>query len=260
MGDAQQQWQDFRTEREAELQQEYGWLALQGFHWVPESPTMFDDVPGVWSSDGDHAYVDAEAADELLVDGTPVEGRSQMTVAETSRVSWLRWNDVDIELLRRGGRFAIRLRAKTSPHRESFTGVPTYDYDPAWVIRGQFHPYPEGRRVEVATYRPELRQSLTAAGEVEFTLNGAPQRLVVTSIKSGLSVEFHDPTNDTETAAWRQLKFDDPAADGTVTLDFNRTINMWFAFSDHVTCPRPAEGNSLTVPVLAGEQKYARLS
>lgn len=37
-----------------------------------------------------------------------------------------------------------------------------------------------------------------------------------------------------DTEAWRQLKFEDPQ-DGGVTLDFNRTITMWFAFTDHAT-------------------------
>jgi hypothetical protein len=124
-------------------------------------------------------------------------------------------------------------------------------------VRGRFHPYAEPRRVDVATHRPELRQSLPAPGEVEFTLDGQPQRLIATNIKSGLSIEFHDPTNGDETEAWRQLKFDDPDADGNVILDFNRAINMWFAFTDHATCPMPAEGNTITVPVRAGEKAYA---
>ena len=77
---------------------------------------------------------------------------------------------------------------------------------------------------------------------------------MVTTIKAGPSIEFHDPTNDAETPAWRQLKFAEPDADGHVVLDFNRTINMWFAFTDHATCPRPSEGNTITVPVRAGER------
>lgn len=75
-----------------------------------------------------------------------------------------------------------------------------------------------------------------------------------TTIKSGLSVEFHDPTNGTETPAWRQLKIADPDADGRVVLDLNRAICMWFAFTPFATCPMPSEGNRVTVPVRAGER------
>lgn len=256
----EQQWLEFRAAREAELVSPHGWLCLRGFHWVPETPTMLDGLPGVWSTDGDSAYLDAELDDGFQIDGQEIEGRVEKTVAETGRVPWLTLDDVEIELLRRGGRLAIRLRAETSPERENFPGVPTYDYDPGWRIQARFHPYPEGEKVDVATHKPELRQLLPAIGEVEFDLEGQTQKLVVTNIKTGPSIEFHDPTNDDETPAWRQLKFDfDPAdtsgdADGLVTLDFNRTINMWFAFTDHATCPRPAIDNIISVPVRAGEK------
>ena len=92
-------------------------------------------------------------------------------------------------------------------------------------------------------------------GEVEFPIDGQPQRLVATNIKAGLSIEFHDPTNGDETEAWRQLKCDDPDAEGNVTLDVNRTSSMWFAYTDHATCPMPVTGNSISVPVRAGEKK-----
>ncbi len=249
-----EQWREFRRAREAELTQPRGWLTLTGFHWLPETPTTLGDLPGRWSTDGQDAFLDAAPQDGLSVDGAPVDGRSRKTVAETSRAPWVEFGGTEIELLRRGGRLAIRMRAETSPDRERFAGVPTFDYDPAWVITATFEPYPDGRKVDVATHKPELRQQLPAMGEVVFTVDGQPQRLVATNIKTGLSIEFHDPTNGVETEPWRQLKFDDPGTDGTVVLDFNRAINMWFAFTDHATCPMPVTGNTITVPVRAGER------
>lgn len=252
---AESDWQEFRARREAELASEYGWLTLTGFHWLPSEPSELAGVPGLWSTDGTDAFVDATPGDELIVDGAPVDGRSTRTVAETSRVPWAEHRGTDIELLRRGGRLAIRMRTQTSDHRDEFDGVPTFDYDPAWIVLGHVDLYPEGEKVEVATHKPELRQNLPAVGELTFELDGHPQRLIVTNIKTGPSIEFHDPTNGDETEAWRQLKFDWPDADGNVTLDFNRAINMWFAFTDHATCPRPADGNTITMPVRAGEKK-----
>lgn len=251
-------WQEFRAEREAELAAPHGWLTLQGFHWVPEEPSSLDGLPGTWSLGGEHARVEAGADQGLTFAGEPVDGMSTMTVAETGRTPWLRWGDTEIELLRRGGRLAVRWRSETSPAREGFRGVPTFGHDPAWSVRARFIPAPDLRRVDVATHRPDLRQSLRSPGDVKFTLDGRAQRLTVTTIKSGLSIEFHDPTNDTETEAWRQLKFADPDEHGMVTLDFNRAINMWFAFTDHATCPAPVEGNTITVPVRAGERRAVR--
>lgn len=247
---------EFRKRREAELASPYGWLTLTRFDWLPESDAVLPGLPGTWRSDGENAYVTAVAADGLERDGEPVDGTDEFTVAETGRAHWLTTADGQrIELLRRGGRLAIRARAETSEERENFRGVPTYPHDPAWIIEGRFHPYPEGTMTEVGTHRPELRQRLKALGEVTFTAGGQPQKLLVTTIKAGASVEFHDPTNGEETPAWRQLKFDDPDEDGRVVLDFNRTIDMWFAFTDHCTCPRPSDGNTISVPVRAGEKK-----
>lgn len=259
-------WLAFRAAREAELRQPHGWLTIAGFAWLPDEPAWIDGLPGRWSTDGESAYVDAAATDGLLRSdaqhGRPIEGRDTKTVAETSRVPWVVFTgpdastrgDTEVELLRRGGRLAVRWRTETSPDRERFAGVPTYPFDPAWVVTGTFTPYDDDRRVDVATHKAELRQSLRAMGDVSFEIGGEPQRLVLTTIKSGLSAEFHDPTNGAETPAWRQLKIADPAPGGTMTLDFNRTIDMWFAFTDHATCPAPSDGNTLTVPVRAGER------
>ena len=135
-----EQWQEFRRAREAELTQSRGWLTLTGFHWLPKTPTELGGLPGRWSTDGEDAFLDASPPDGLTVDGGLVNGRSRRTVAETSRAPWAELGDTQIELLRRGGRLAIRMRAETSADRENFAGVPTFDYDPAWVITAAFEP------------------------------------------------------------------------------------------------------------------------
>lgn len=251
------EWQEFRRAREDELGAEYGWLCLTGFHWLPERPAPLPHLPGLWSADADRARLDAGPEDGLVVDGLPFEGTSLRTVAPTTRADWARAGDTRIEVLNRGGRYAVRTRVPSTPAREAFTGVPTFDYDPAWVITGHFHPYEPERLVEVNTIRPDLVQQLRGLGEVVFVAGGQPQRLVVTTIKAGPSIEFHDPTNGDTTPAWRQLKFDEPGPDGTVTLDFNRTLDMWFAFTENATCPAPLAGQAVTVPVTAGEKRPA---
>lgn len=259
--DGEALWREFRAAREAELAEPHGWLCLTGFHWLPAEPAALPGLPGLWWADdeGGHCQVtpdeDDRSGDRLLLDGQPLDGRSDCTTQPLGRVPWLTLGDTSIELLNREHRFAIRLRAATSPARETFTGVPTYPYDPAWVITGQFHPYAVERPLLVGTCRSELSQTLRAVGEVEFaTPDGSPQRLIATTIKAGMGVEFHDPSNGVETPAWRQLKFAMPDADGRVVLDFNRTINMWFAFTPHATCPKPFEGQSISAPVAAGER------
>jgi uncharacterized protein len=137
--------------------------------------------------------------------------------------------------------------------------VPTFPYNPAWRLNGHFTPYPDQREVVVDTIRPDLQQLMRPLGEVTFHAGGVQQRLAVTKGKYGWGVEFRDPTNVDLTEQWRQLHFAPPASegDGEVVLDFNRALNMWFAFTDHATCPAPIEGNVVTVPVLAGELRVS---
>jgi uncharacterized protein len=251
----------FRAERIAELVEPYGWLTLRGFHWLPTTPSELPGLPGRWSAATDQsaATVTAIPADGLSRDGEPLDGASSLTVAEYGRVPWVDRGDVRVELLRRGGRLAVRVRAATSPDQMSFAGVPVFEYDDAWRLTGTFTAYDEARDAEVATIRPDLRQVMHPFGEVSFVAGGEEQRLAVTEGKYGWGVEFHDPTNGTETERWRQLHFDPPAPGETeVILDFNRCLNMWFAFTDFATCPAPIEGNVITVPVRAGERRVRR--
>jgi uncharacterized protein len=251
----------FRDEREAELTEPYGWLTLRGFYWLPPEPSPMPGLPGRWWADDAqaNAFLDASVAEGLTRDGVPVDGTSTLDVAEYGRVPWVDRGEARVELLRRGGRLAIRVRAATSPDRDRFTHVPTFPYDLAWRLTGRFTPYPDQREVVVDTIRRDLQQIMRPLGEVTFRAGGVEQRLAVTKGKYGWGVEFRDPSNRDLTEQWRQLHFSAPApdGDGEVLLDFNRTLNMWFAFTDYATCPAPIEGNVITVPVLAGEQRVS---
>ncbi|WP_433010201.1 DUF1684 domain-containing protein [Kribbella sp. CA-294648] len=44
-------------------------------------------------------------------------------------------------------------------------------------------------------------------------------------------------------------------SDRTVVVDFNRAINLPFAFTPFGTCPAPIIGNHLPLPVTAGEKR-----
>src|SRR5204862_412456 len=50
----------------------------------------------------------------------------------------------------------------------------------------------------------------------------------------------------------------DPGPDGTLVIDLNRTVNLPCAFIAYATCPLPPAGNTLTVPVEAGEKSPLR--
>ena len=91
----------------------------------------------------------------------------------------------------------------------------------------------------------------------EFEAGGRPQRLTAFNGKApgALMVLFTDATSGVTTyAANRALQVDPPAADGTVTLDFNRAVNLPCAYTGFATCPLPPAENRLAVAVEAGEK------
>ncbi|MGW6276923.1 DUF1684 domain-containing protein [Kribbella sp. NPDC055071] len=254
VSDLDQDWQTWHAAREQDLDTDYGWLSIVAFDWLPTAPTAIDGLPGKWWADGERAHVTADG--ELTLSGTAVHGEVSASVPEAGRLSWLMYGDRLAELVLRGGRYAIRQRDPRASTRRGFAGVPTYPVNDDWVVTGYFTPYPTPERVEVQTARDDLHQHVTAVGAVHVALGGTAYELVATAAGDGrLSLSFHDKTNGEETAPWRTVTTGVVGRDGSVRIDFNRTINLPFAFTAYGTCPAPVAGNRLGLPVTAGEKR-----
>ncbi|AKU15982.1 DUF1684 domain-containing protein [Luteipulveratus mongoliensis] len=252
------EWERWHAQREADLATEYGWLSLTGFAWLPGEPGTVDGLPGRWWASAVDAHVEADADAGITVDGKPVDGVIAATVAEAGSLDWVRVGTRRVQLLLRGGRFAVRTRDASAPTRARFDGVPTFEYDPAWVVEGRLTRWAEPRRVEVATARADLRQHVRLIGELELELAGQSHRLAVGESADGaLTLIFHDATNGAETALWRTVTTGVPSADGTAEVDFNRTLNLPYAFTEFGTCPAPPSGNRIETRVTAGEKAPA---
>jgi uncharacterized protein (DUF1684 family) len=252
--DLEQDWQTWHALREQDLDTDYGWLTVVAFDWLPSAPGLIEGLPGKWWADDERAHVTASG--ELTLNGEPVDGTVSATVAEAGSLSWLLYGDRLVELVLRGGRYAVRQRDPRAAMRRGFTGVPTYPVNADWVVRGYYTPYPEPERVEVSTARDDLRQHVTAVGTVHLALGGSAYELVATAAGGGrLTLSFHDKTNGEETAPWRSVTTGVVERDQSVLIDFNRTINLPFAFTAYGTCPAPVPGNRLGLPVAAGEKK-----
>jgi alkanesulfonate monooxygenase SsuD/methylene tetrahydromethanopterin reductase-like flavin-dependent oxidoreductase (luciferase family) len=91
---------------------------------------------------------------------------------------------------------------------------------------------------------------------VKFNLDARPLRLTVFdgSTPGSLHVLFTDATSGVTTSpACGSLSVDAPGADGALTLDFNRAVNLPCAYTEFATCPLPPPENRLPVPIEAGE-------
>ncbi|KUM34489.1 DUF1684 domain-containing protein [Arthrobacter sp. EpRS71] len=257
-------WERFRAGRNTALATEHGWLTLTSFQWLESQPFGVDLVPGLWSTDGTTAFLTASAADGLTVveTGQPVEGTITATLQDEESLMWVQFGGDDgkqvvVELAMRADKYAIRTRDNSSPVLTGFVGVPTYEYNPEWVIQGRFEAYAEPIDVPIGTANPLVDGVHRSVGEVVFQIPGVPHeiRLHAEEEKLGaLNVTFHDETNGETTDEWRKVFIPRPRPDGTVMIDFNRAINYPSAFTPYGTCPMPVRGNSLDVRVEAGEK------
>ncbi|TGO06742.1 DUF1684 domain-containing protein [Serinibacter arcticus] len=258
------EWREFRREREDALRRPYDWLSVVGLAWVvADVPTAVADLPGRWWVSGGVLHVAAAAAEGLvLLDGDggatdALDGEVTREVAEAGATAFALVGDLRIEVLRRGGYYALRLRDPQAPARTGFAGVPTWAFDDAWRVPVRLEPYDEPRTVVVDAAAPGLTQRATAVGEVVLVRDGVEHRLVATGRRHAWSVSFRDATSGVTSSAWRTVGIDGDPASGTGVLDLNRAVSYPYAFSDHGTCPAPIDGNALPFDVTAGEKAPA---
>lgn len=252
-----QRWERFRTGRNTALAGPHGWLTLTSFHWLPATPSRLPGIPGLWSADGTTASLTASAEENLTLgeSGTPVVGTITAELADEESLMWVASGSVVFELGMRANRYMIRTRDSQAPTLTSFTGVPVFDYNPELAVTGTFAPYDKPRPTAIATSNTQIPGVATLVGEVSFDLAGTRHTLAAEEGALGsLIITFHDASNEVTTSHWRKLELTKPRPDGSVVVDFNRSINYPSGFSDFGTCPAPVAGNSLPVAVEAGER------
>ncbi|MFC0714377.1 DUF1684 domain-containing protein [Cellulomonas biazotea] len=286
--DPRDAWAAWHAERERALFAPHGWLTPVALLWLRAQRRELPGVPGLWWADDDGAHVLAADDDGLLAVGpdtagagpdgvrhaTPLRGERTWQVVEDGSLVVARYVpdgrdplaapdevEVVVELVRRTGRYALRLRDPLAPTRTRFTGVPTFAYDDSWVLDAPVRWYDEPQRVVVGAAQPGLVHDATLVGEVDVEHAGAARtlRLVGAPGKDGVALIFSDEADGI--AGWRVLQATRPAEGAaTIRLDLNRTLNLPYVFTDHGTCPSPVLGNHLPFAVEAGERAPRRHS
>lgn len=171
-------------------------------------------------------------------------------------VTTLARTDLDSGLPQRG----LRRWDSASAAISAFDGVESYDYDPAWVVAGEYVPGEAGRTVSFEHLRDNGRtRELAVPGVITALIAGAQYRLNAFDDGGVLLLVFGDPTNGSESYASGRFLFverapEDFGAAGAVTLDFNRAFVPPCGFSDQYNCPLPPASNRIAVPVCAGEK------
>lgn len=250
-------WQAFRRRRDESLAAPHGILAQTALLRVDPAagPQELHGVPGRWEiADGRLvAHID-DGGPTLLASAPEVEVREDgerllATVSSPGDVRLASFgDDVQIDVIRRGGRIGLRLLDPSAPRLQAFETVPTFPYDPSLVLTGTWRRDPAV--VRVGSAMPWLQQELPSPGVAALEIDGSSIEVVLTGESTLI---FTDETSGTESADWRQVT---AQLDGDqVRVDLNYALNFPSAFSVWGTCPRPPEGNHLPLAVRAGEAR-----
>ncbi len=254
--EARQQWEAWREQRVEAVSAPYGPLALTGTHWLADLPDgRIPDIPGRWTEDpvGDGVLLTAEAGDGLTLAGQAFDGVARLgpdSGAETARVAHGRRK---LPVMRREGRWAVRVFDPESAGRAAFAGIDVFDHDADWVLPGLFRPYEREQTVEVANADGRER-GLDLAGELVVGFRAEYTLRVAAEADGALWAVFADGTSGTSSYRFRFLRPGIPDAEGRLTVDFNRALLPPCAFAEHFICPFPPPGNRLPVDVRAGER------
>jgi len=258
------QWQTWHSEHETRLADPHGFLSVTSLRWLDANPTRFEDAPGAWSTGHEGVTVELADGERLTIDGVEVDGTYSFGVIEERDSVFAGFGDAVVEVAKRGGYDIVRPRHPEHYLRLNFTGVPAFDPDPQWVIPGNYVAFDTPRAVKVGAAAEGIEHVYEAPGRIDFDLDGGSHSLIAFngSQPGDLFVLFTDATSGITTyTANRSLRVDAPDATGSVTLDFNRAVNLPCAYTDLATCPLPPAENRLSIAIEAGERiPYERAS
>ena len=259
---------EWRAERLERLRGPTGYLNLAGLFWLDSatatlgSSTSSDIVfpasaaarIGTLRVSPEGVWLDVEADVQVLVDAEPISSIliADDTTAEPVTVSHKSfvWT-----IIKRDGRFALRLRDYEHPAIQAFPPIEYFPIDPEMRVAATFRKFATPRILQVDTVIEGLGWQPESPGVVEFEIDGELLQLEAYASGDELFFVFGDRSSGRETyPAGRFLYAEWPADAGQTILDFNRAYNPPCAFNDFATCPVASPQNRLPVAIAAGEK------
>ncbi|MCU7727611.1 DUF1684 domain-containing protein [Actinoplanes sp. KI2] len=250
-------WAEWHAEHERRRSAPHGFLAVTGLHWLSGSPQRFEDVPGEWSSSPGGVTVTLRDGEDLTLGDRPLGvGAHDLGKVDEDGIT-AAFGDAIVEIARRGEGIIVRPRHPENQLRLAYEGTPTFPPSEQWLIPARFVPLAAARSVSLTTVVDGLLEPDLAVGRVEFSIDDAALSLTVFpgAAPGSLTTLFTDATSGVTTyPASRRLHLPAPAADGTLTIDFNRATNLPCAYTPFATCALAPPENRLPVAITAGEK------
>ena len=264
---------EWQLENEKKLASPTGWLALTSHIWLKQGEqsigTRVEDsirlpkdlgeqVSGSVRVDGQRVFLRCDetsgiqvngqwrAECGLTIDSTKLESDSpdQVTIG----------NRIRIQLVRRNGKLAIRVRDAQSDAIARFSGKRWFPIDRRYCVEATYHAYEEPRSIRIVNIRGD-ETSVEVVGYVEFECLGRNLRLdAMLDSPTELFLIFKDRTNGKTTyGPGRFVNAPLPKDGERFELDFNKSYNPPCAFSPFTLCPLPPKQNHLDIEIEAGE-------
>jgi uncharacterized protein (DUF1684 family) len=262
----------WRSDHEADLRAEDGWLTLAGLFWLKTGVNTighgdaydieltdnfkqgkfgtieFNDGKAVLTVEpGVHATFDGKSVTSLeLQSDDPGPSTSVTTGSQT------------FYLIKRDNKFGLRLKDSDAAARRDFAGERWFPVDPSYRVIGTFEPFDSVQEVEVPNVLGTTFK-MKSPGIVRFKLHGRDLSLQpLIEDEKTLFFIFKDTTSNNETYGAGRFLYTENPVNGEVVLDFNKAENPPCAFTEFATCPLPPAQNRLDLDIKAGEKKYDR--
>jgi uncharacterized protein (DUF1684 family) len=265
-----------RNARLERLQRPAGWLSLVGMHWIEVGTTRVgrgDDngtklavgparIGMLTLTKAGKITLQPERGSEITIDGKPASGGVQLLsdadVGPDGEPTVVGFNkgDASFIVIKRGDRYALRVRDALAATRQNFPGIEYFDISKDYRFQANFIPHEAGKKIEIMNILGMVEQ-MANPGQVVFTKDGKEFRLeAVDEGDSRLFLIFADRTSGHETySAARFLYAKNPGEKGITVVDFNLAYSPPCAFTTFSTCPTPPLQNRLDLRVEAGEKK-----
>jgi uncharacterized protein len=267
----QQSVEKWRSDYEAELKSDNGWLTVSGLFWLHEGQNRFGsdplcDIVLPASAPSIAGYFEFRTG-TTVVHMSPgvrasINGKSVVTAElhPDSKDDRLLLDGLLLYVHSSGDRYAIRLRDKNSKLRKNFSGLHWFPIDETYLFTAQYVPYDSPKTVESQNVLGDAIK-VSIVGYATFSFHGEELRLETQAHPDGtLFIVFRDLTSGKETYPASRFLDTDLPKDGrnskTVQLDFNKAYNPPCAYNPYTTCPLPLPGNRLRVEIRAGEKLY----
>ncbi len=250
----------FRSRREESVVQPQGSLALVNTQWVDSEQTIWG-VPGTWAPASGGLTVTASADDNIVVDGTLVEGTVLVRGKDDANPSVIAFSDTVSGFVIAGdeGNYALRVWDAKSEGIEEFGSIDAFPYNPEWVITATFSENPAGTTMGFEHLKDNGKtKEQVIPGEITFSKDGVDYNLAAFKSGRALQLVYADATNGVDTYSVGRFLFLAPNPDGTITLDFNLSVLPPCAFSYNFNCPMPPKQNRFAVAIEAGEKNVLK--